>query len=66
MAQVLNRPGKTKAVRRVGRSDDASRVKANGEALLARLRKKAADADAGRTTDTTGLPDDQFIALLRR
>lgn len=66
VAQALDRPGKTKSVRRVGRSDGGTRMKTNGEALVDRLRKKAADADAGRTIDTTGLTDDQFIALLRR
>lgn len=64
MAQALNRPGKGKA--RSVQLEDRSRVKASGAALVDRLRKKAADADAGRTTDTTGLSEDQFIAILRR
>ena len=64
MAQALNRPGNDKA--KSLRLEASPRVKTSGAALADRLRKKAADADAGRTTDTTGLSDDQFIALLRR
>lgn len=47
--------------------DAASRVADDRRAVLVeRLRRKAADADEGRTTDTTNLTDDQFIALIRR
>lgn len=70
VAQPLTRPtsSKAKSVRRLARSiavDDA-RVAGKSDALVRRLRKKAAGADAGKTIDTTGMTDDQFIDLLRR
>lgn len=36
------------------------------DALVERLRQRGAEADAGRTIDTTGMSDQEFIALLRR
>ncbi len=35
-------------------------------ALIERLRRKGAEADVGLTIDTTGLSDEEFVALLRR